>query len=114
MSENKQKETKQISREEVLKATEDQINNDLSEVETQISLLSHGQKTRLLIAEAKYPIEETSFSNEPELAVAFSTMKRLKDSLVAYGVEITVSEILKKSQEKFDEEQKSQKGENNG
>lgn len=86
-------ETKIISKSEVMETLESQIKEDLSQLEQELQLLSHGQKTRLLLAEARYPMEEEMFTEEP-LIKAFSTMKRLKDSLVAFGVEITIQHMI--------------------
>lgn len=88
-------EKKVISKEEVTSNLINQINQDKSSFLNSVSILTHGQKNRLLEAMVSYPLIDSEFSNEePELRVALATYKRISDSLVAIGTEFAIEGIL--------------------
>lgn len=71
----------------------------------QLNLFGHGQKHRLLEAIVKYPMEDISFPNEPEMSGALATLKRQMDLKVAIATEIVI-ESLAKQQEEYNAKQK--------
>jgi len=101
-----------ISKNEVVALTEEGIKEDIRELEEDIlPSLRTGQKMRLFLAEIKYPLEEKEFDeSEPELIRAFAIMKRLKDSMVALGVEVVIDQLLnnKQGEENGDETTKEE------
>lgn len=97
---------KVVHKEEIMRVTEEGVKADIAILENEIfPLLNYREKTRLLLAEIKYPLIEVEFDDdEPLLREANIIMRRLKDSLVAMGTEVVIDELLTKHAE----------GENNG
>jgi hypothetical protein len=88
-------EKKVISKKEVTEMLVRNIASDQDEFKSAISILRHGQKTRLLEAMALYPLVDSEFDHsEPELRVAMTVWKRVSDSLVALGTEAAIEGIL--------------------
>jgi flagellar motor component MotA len=86
---------KVISKKEVTETLVRNIVGDQEEFKDSISILSHGQKSRLINAMAMYPLVDTEFDqSEPELRVSLTVWKRISDSLVALGTEAAIEGII--------------------
>jgi hypothetical protein len=86
---------KVVSKKEVTETLVRNIASDQEEFKNSISILRHGQKTRLMEAMALYPLVDSEFEqSEPELRVAMTIWKRISDSLVALGTEAAIEGIL--------------------
>lgn len=86
---------KVISKKEVTETLVRNIVGDQEEFKNSVSILKHGQKTRLIEAMALYPLVDTEFeTSEPELRVAMTTWKRISDGLVALGTEAAIEGII--------------------
>lgn len=86
---------KVISKAEVTENLVRNIATDQEDFRNSISILKHGQKTRLIEAMALYPIVDSEFdSSEPELRSSLTIWKRISDSLVALGTEAAIEGIL--------------------
>lgn len=84
-----------VSKKEVTETLVRNIASDQEEFKNSISLLKHGQKTRLMEAMALYPLVDAEFdTSEPELRVSMTIWKRISDSLVALGTEAAIEGIL--------------------
>ena len=86
---------KVVSKKEVTETLVRNIASDQEEFKSSISILKHGQKTRLMEAMALYPLVDTEFDqSEPDLRVAMTVWKRINDSLVALGTEAAIEGII--------------------
>lgn len=86
---------KVISKKEVTETLVRNIVGDQEEFKNSISILTHGQKNRLMEAMTLYPLVDTEFDmSEPELRSAVTIWKRISDSLVALGTEAAIEGIL--------------------
>ena len=84
-----------VNKDEIVRMTEQGIKDDIDDLENNVfPLLKHGEKTRLFLAEIKYPLEEIDFEDEPEMQRANIILRRLKDSLVALGTEVVIDQLL--------------------
>lgn len=84
-----------VSKKEVTETLVRNIASDQEEFKNAISVLKHGEKTRLMEAMALYPLVDTEFENsEPALRTAVTVWKRIQDSLVALGTEAAIEGIL--------------------
>lgn len=84
-----------VSKKEVTETLVRNIASDQEEFKNAISILKHGEKTRLLESIALYPLVDTEFENsEPNLRIAMTVWKRICDSLVALGTEAAIEGIL--------------------
>jgi hypothetical protein len=84
-----------VSKAEVTETLVRNIAGDQEEFKNSISILKHGEKTRLMEAMALYPLVDSEFDpSEPELRSALTIWKRISDSLVALGTEAAIEGIL--------------------
>ena len=84
-----------VSKAEVTENLVRNIASDQEEFRSSISILTHGQKNRLIESMISYPLIDTEFDiSEPELRVASTIHKRIIDSLVALGTEAAIEGIL--------------------
>ena len=84
-----------VSKAEVTETLVRNIAADQEEFRSSISILTHGQKNRLIESMISYPLIDTEFDiSEPELRVASTIHKRILDSLVALGTEAAIEGIL--------------------
>ncbi len=91
-----------IPQSEVISRIQSEIEVALDELENIfIPLLGHSEAKRLLIAATKYPMEVTDFSQEKNVALirAYSCSKTVKDNLVALGVEVVITQMIKQQQD---------------
>jgi hypothetical protein len=97
---------KVISQEEVVSQLETQIKEQFAELESLMPSIGHSEAKRLLLASAKYPMEETDFSADKNDALirCYSISKGIKDALVGLGVEVVIDQMLKKE---FNERQQT-------
>lgn len=88
---------KVVSQEEVVEQMEAQIKDSIAELEDLLPKIGHSEAKRLLLASAKYPMEEVSFKDDqnPSVIRANSILKSVKDALVALGVEVVIDQMLK-------------------
>ena len=89
-------EKREITKEEANDALQVEILNSLKEVNDLLPELGHGEAKRLLLATLSYPLETQDFSGEKTaMRVAYSATKRIKDAMIALGVEVTLSNMIK-------------------
>jgi hypothetical protein len=104
---NENGENKEITKEEAQNALQIEILDSIKEVNDLLPSINHGEAKRLLMAVLAYPLEVQDFSADKEdLRNAFSATKRIKDAMIALGVEVTLEAMLKQQVEE-------QQGENN-
>jgi hypothetical protein len=93
-------EKRDITKEEAHGALQTEILNSIQEVNTLLSDLGHGEAKRLLLATLSYPLETQDFSGETvPMIKAYSAAKRIKDAMIALGVEVTLEAMLKQQLE---------------
>lgn len=88
-------EKRDISKEEMSAALQNEILNSLQELKELQSEIGHSEAKRLDLAAAAYPFLNEDFSQEPEaMKKSFSAHKRIKDAMIALGVEVTLENML--------------------
>lgn len=91
---------KDITKEEALGALQGEILESLKEVNDLLPELGHGEAKRLLMATLSYPLEVHDYSLEKDsMKLAYSATKRLKDAMIALGVEVTLENMVRKQVE---------------
>lgn len=84
-----------VTKEDKVAAMEQNIVEGIQEIEDQLGLIGHGQAKRLLMAVLHYPLIEENFHGESEAMIkAFSAAKRVKDTVIALGVEGTIEQMM--------------------
>lgn len=104
-----QPEKKDITKEEMEGALQNEILDNLKEVNDLLPELGHGEAKRLLLATLSYPLEDQSFEDESfAMKRAFSATKRTKDAMIALGVQVTLENMLKQQTEALQSEPTSE------
>lgn len=95
----------EITKEEAQNALHAEILDSLKEVNDLLPDLGHGEAKRLLLAALSYPLETQDFSTEKDaMKRAYSASKRIKDAMIALGVEVTLEAMLKQQMEEQTQE----------
>lgn len=98
-----QQENREITKEEKLGALEADILNGVKEVYDLLPELGHGEAKRLLMANLQYPhiVEDFNLANRDGEALikAFSASKRIKDAMIALGIEATLEAMVRQAME---------------
>lgn len=87
----------ELNPQQVQNLMELQIHEDLKLLEDLMSSIGHSQAKRILLSSAAYPIRDDSdrFKDDESETKIFSALKRLKDATVAFGVEVTIEQMVK-------------------
>jgi hypothetical protein len=89
---------KELTKEEKLGSMEADIFDGIMEVKDLLPELGHGEAKRLLIAALSYPYTVEDFTYDSEaMRKAYSATKRIKDSMIALGVEVTLENMVKQA-----------------
>lgn len=103
---------KEITQQDMVHYQESVINDGLTELESLLPSLGHGEAKRLLMAAMKYPAHVTDVSHEKdEYVKAYSACKRISDALVGLGVEAMIDGMARQQME---QQQTETKEESNG
>lgn len=95
---------RELTKEEATNALQTDLLNSVQELNGLLKDLSHGEAKRLLMATVSYPLSEEDFSSEKEsMRKAYSATKRITDSKIALGVEVTLEAMLKQQLEQTGE-----------
>lgn len=90
---------KEMTKEEKLDAMQAEIFGNILEVKDLLPELGHGEAKRLLIATLSYPYADEDFSLEQNqsLIQAYGACKRVKDAMIAVGVEVTLETMVQQA-----------------
>lgn len=107
----------ELTKEDLTNGLQVEILDSLKEVNDLLPELGHGEAKRLLLATLSYPLEVQDFSSEKEdMRKAYSATKRIKDAMIALGVQVTLENMVNKQLDEQNAENaiKETNGENNG
>ena len=108
-------EKKVPSQEEMASYLENIINDGLTDLESLLPALNHGEAKRLLMIAMQYPAKDADVTHEKrEFIQAYSACKRVSDALVGLGVEAMMDGMVRNQLEQQTSVTTETKEETNG
>lgn len=90
-------ENRQLTKDEVNLALQDEILNSLQELNNLHTEIGHSEAKRLHIACSQYPLADADFSDESDaMKLAFGACKRMTDAKIALAVEVTLQSMIER------------------